>query len=192
MSLKEFGLALEGGLDYSSVRHCGQPIEADMSKDARTLSSAISSSELRKKCQMQIQRCNPKCTRCPKCSREMHRFAHRRGGCHRAHRCAILGFGKRGCACIPAPTRRAKRLSIRCSTTPFLYFDTESVMAFSATEMPRSVRVRLSHPFVQLPQPSGGTQQSVCRISSHDWPEFKTSFDKPPLGRHRPERGLAF
>ena len=32
--------------------------------------------------------------------------------------CAISGSGKRGCACIPAPTRRAKRPSIRGSTTP--------------------------------------------------------------------------
>ena len=31
--------------------------------------------------------------------------------------CAISGSGKRGCACIPAPTRRAKRPSIRGSTT---------------------------------------------------------------------------
>ena len=32
--------------------------------------------------------------------------------------CAISGSGKRECACIPAPTRRAKRPSIRGSTTP--------------------------------------------------------------------------
>ena len=32
--------------------------------------------------------------------------------------CAISGSGKRGCACIAAPTRRAKRPSIRGSTTP--------------------------------------------------------------------------
>ena len=32
--------------------------------------------------------------------------------------CAISGSGKRGGACIPAPTRRAKRPSIRGSTTP--------------------------------------------------------------------------
>ncbi len=32
--------------------------------------------------------------------------------------CAISGSGKRGCACIPAPTRRAKRPSVRGSTIP--------------------------------------------------------------------------
>ena len=47
--------------------------------------------------------------------------------------CAISGSGKRGCACIPAPIRRAKRPSIRGSTTPFPDYDPKPVMAFSAT-----------------------------------------------------------
>jgi hypothetical protein len=46
--------------------------------------------------------------------------------------CAISGSEKKGCACIPAPTRQAKRFSIWLDT-PFPDYDTEPVMAFSAT-----------------------------------------------------------
>ena len=57
--------------------------------------------------------------RCPKCSPgNAHRFAHRRGGCHRAHPAPSRALA-RGGALIPASTRRAKRSSIRGSTTPF-------------------------------------------------------------------------
>ena len=45
--------------------------------------------------------------------------------------CAISGSGKRGCACIAASTRRAKRPSIRGSTTTPPDYDSAPVMAFS-------------------------------------------------------------
>ena len=44
--------------------------------------------------------------------------------------------GKRGCACIPAPTRRAKRPPIRGSTTPSPNYDTEPVVAFPPPKRP--------------------------------------------------------
>ena len=55
--------------------------------------------------------------RCPKCSREMRivSLIDEEDVIERIR--AISGSGKRGCACIAAPTRRAKRPSIRGSTT---------------------------------------------------------------------------
>jgi hypothetical protein len=47
--------------------------------------------------------------------------------------CAISGSGKRGCACIAALTRRAKRPSIRGPTTRCSDYDTEPIVAFFAT-----------------------------------------------------------
>jgi hypothetical protein len=44
-----------------------------------------------------------------------------------------LGLWQEGGASIPAPTRRAKRPSIRNSTTPSPTTKTEPVVAFSAT-----------------------------------------------------------
>ena len=47
--------------------------------------------------------------------------------------CAISGSGKRGCACIPAPTRRAKTTLDPWLDDPFPDYDTEPIVAFSAT-----------------------------------------------------------
>ena len=44
-----------------------------------------------------------------------------------------LALWQEVCACIPAPTRRAKRPSIGDSIHPLPDYDTEPVMAFSAT-----------------------------------------------------------
>jgi hypothetical protein len=56
--------------------------------------------------------------RCPKCSREMRivSLIDEEDVIERILR--HLGLWQEGCACIPAPTRRAKRPSIRGSTTP--------------------------------------------------------------------------
>jgi hypothetical protein len=64
-----------------------------------------------------------------------HRFAHRRGGCHRAHPAPSRALAKGGCV-HSEPTRRAKRPSIRGSTTPFPDYDTEPVVAFQDYRCP--------------------------------------------------------
>ena len=71
--------------------------------------------------------------RCPKCSREMRivSLIDEEDVIERILR--HLGLWQEGCACIPAPTRRAKRPSIRGSSDPFPDYDTEPVVAFSAS-----------------------------------------------------------
>ncbi len=65
--------------------------------------------------------------------------------------CAISGSGKTGCACIPAPTRRAKRPSIRGSTTPSPTTTPNRSWRSPPPETSGSARVRLSHHLVQRP-----------------------------------------
>ena len=70
--------------------------------------------------------------------------------------CAISGSGKRGGACIPAPTR-PKRPSIRGSTTPSPTTTPNRSWRCPPPETSGSAQVRLSHPLFSGPQPSGGS-----------------------------------
>jgi hypothetical protein len=65
--------------------------------------------------------------------------------------CAISGSGKRGCTCIPAPTRLAKRPSIRGSTTPSPTTTPNRSWRPPPPETSGSARVRLSHPLFSGP-----------------------------------------
>ncbi len=87
---------------------------------------------------------------CLKCSREMRivSLIDEKDVIERIRR--HLGLRQEGGACIPAPTCRAKRPSIRGSTTP------NRSWRSPPPETSGSAQVRLSHPLFSGPQPSGG------------------------------------
>ena len=95
--------------------------------------------------------------RCPKCSREMRivSLIDQEDVIERILR--HLGLWQEGGACIPAPTRRAKRPSIRGSTTPSPTTTPNRSWRSPPPETSGSARVRLSHPLFSGPQPSGGS-----------------------------------
>jgi hypothetical protein len=95
--------------------------------------------------------------RCPKCSREMRivSLIDQEDVIERILR--HLGLWQEGCACIAAPTRRAKRPSIRGSTTPSPTTTPNRSWRSPPAETSGSARVRLSRPLVSGPQPSGGS-----------------------------------
>ena len=94
-------------------------------------------------------------TRCPKCLREMRIVSLIDQEDVLEGILRHLGLCKRGCACIAAPTRRAKRPSIRDSTTPSP--TTTPNRSWRSPPPPGSARVRLSHPLFRGHQPSGGS-----------------------------------
>ena len=96
--------------------------------------------------------------RCLKCSREMRIVSLIDQEDVSSASCAISGSGKRGSACIPAPTRRAKRPSIRGSTTPSPTTTPNRSWRSPPPETSGSARVRLSHPLFSGAQPSGGSR----------------------------------
>ena len=95
--------------------------------------------------------------RCPKCSREMRivSLIDQEDVIERILR--HLGLWQEGCACIAAPTRRAKRPSIRGSTTPSSTTTPNRSWRSPPPETSGSAQVRLSHPLFSGPQPSGGS-----------------------------------
>ena len=68
-----------------------------------------------------------------------------------------LGLWQKGCGCIPAPTRRAKRPSIRASTIPSPTTTPNRSWRSPPPETSGSAQVRLLHPLFSGPQPSGGS-----------------------------------
>ena len=121
--------------------------------------------------------------RCPKCSREMRIVSlHRQGGCHRAHPAPPRALARGGCACIPAPTRRAKRPSIRGSMTPSPTTTPNRSWRSPPPETSGSARVRLSHPLFSGPQPSGGRVAGAPRRNPKkpvfDWGKSNAMIDQ--------------
>ena len=99
--------------------------------------------------------------------------------------CAISGSGKRGCACIPAPTRRAKRPSIRGSTTPSPTTTPNRSWRSPPPETSGSARVRLSHPLFSGPQPSGGAGCDALRNPKKPVFDFRAHFcHSAPMETH--------
>ena len=95
--------------------------------------------------------------RCPKCSREMPivSLIDEENVIERSLRHLGL-WQERGCACIPAPTRRAKRPSIRGSTTPSPTTTPNRSWRSPPAETSGSARVRFSPALFSGPQSSGG------------------------------------
>jgi hypothetical protein len=77
-------------------------------------------------------------------------FAHRRGGCHRAHPAPPWASGKRGASAFRH--RPARQNDPRSVARPLPAPTTHRTPPH---ETSGSARVRLSHPFVQRPPPSG-------------------------------------
>jgi hypothetical protein len=94
---------------------------------------------------------------CPKCSREMRivSLIDEEDVIERILR--HLGLWQEGCACISAPTRRAKRPSIPGSTTPSPITTPNRSWRSPPAETSGSAQVGLSHPLFSGPQPSGGS-----------------------------------
>ena len=92
--------------------------------------------------------------RCLKCSREMRivSLIDQEDVIERILR--HLGLWQEGGACTPAPTRRAKRPSIRGSTTPSPTTTPNRSWRSPPPETSGSAQVRLSHPLFSGPQPS--------------------------------------
>jgi hypothetical protein len=100
-----------------------------------------------------------------------HRFAHRRGGFSSSASCAFSGSGKRGWACNPAPTRRAKRPSIHGSTAPSRLRHRTGHGVLRHLKPSGSARVRLSHPLFSDPSPPA-TAFSGCGARTRKSPSL--------------------
>jgi Putative transposase len=123
--------------------------------------------------------------RCPKCSREMRivSLIDQEDVIERILR--HLGLWQEGCACIPAPTRRAKRPSIRGSTTPSPTTTPNRSWRSPPPETPGSARVRLSHPLFSGPQPSGGSclTSGPTFVTLRPWKRTLSASDSGPTPR---------
>jgi hypothetical protein len=97
--------------------------------------------------------------------------AHRRGGFSSSASCAFSGSGKRGWACNPAPTRRAKRPSIHGSTAPSRLRHRTGHGVLRHLKPSGSARVRLSHPLFSDPSPPA-TAFSGCGARTRKSPSL--------------------
>ena len=99
--------------------------------------------------------------RCSKCSRNAHRFAHRRGGCCRAHPAPSRALERRGArASHHRPAGRNDPRSV--ARRPLPRYDTEPVMAFSATF---NVRQGPSAPLAPLVQRPPALRRQLLRVA---------------------------
>ena len=96
-----------------------------------------------------------------------------------------LGLWQEGCACIPAPTRRAKRPSIRGSTTPSPTTTPNRSWRSPPAETSGSARVRLSQPLFSGPQPSGGPclTSGPTLVTLRPWKRTLSASDSRPTPR---------
>ena len=102
------------------------------------------------------------------------------GGCYVTF-CAIWALARGAARAIPAPTRRAKRPSIRGSTTDY---DTGPVGGV-LRHLKLPARVRISHPLFSGPQPSGGRAAGAPRNPKKPVFDFRAHFcHSAPMETH--------
>ena len=101
-----------------------------------------------------------------------HHFAHRPGGCHRAHPAPSRALARGGCACIAAPTRRAKRSSTVAQRPPSPTTTPNRSWRSPPPERSGSAKCAFRTPCSAAPSPPAGglraspaTRKSPCLTS---------------------------